>query len=533
MRGLWPPELLTATEEVELRALASQLASLDDAGRTAQHRGWLAYPIPRVGLVHPNATTGHKCAWRYGSAQCAVLYLPRGGPMPARLTTAAMEWAAKAMSRAVGLTVRQQAFNPSAVDRSNVLLRVEPLCKWYDFNARSCGTFADLPRNTSAPRERLVRTVWLRDGVVERGVAGSDPRGVWLNRHTLLAIYSNWATFWRDDPRTKLPEHAFVVMVAQNLSDPRSAPVPLWLAGLRQAAWEKNWVPFRHSGRVLLSYKLTPQHMVLICEWSCGRCTLAYNTSSQHVFDAFKQDAVLGSRAKPRLTSPAILVRGVYVGIGHFRLADSTYLHFFFSFASEPPFEMLQVSKTFRLHSRVQDGLREGVQYVSGLYLQTGDTEQLVMTYGLGDHEAMETSLPVEEAFRMLADRGDGSENYRFCATAHNSRPSRYSCDDSACEGVNVPVLALCHGRCGRWPWNCDPVEEWSDTLSGRLSRALNSSCCRHNLSAAQHAFARARQRHSSLHDWTASRAAWAGLMLDDAKQILSTYATVVALPKY
>ena len=181
----------------------------------------------------------------------------------------------------------------------------------------------------------------------------------------------------------------------------------------------------------------------------------------------------------------------------------------------------------------MQDGLREGVQYVSGLYLQTGDTEQLVMTYGLGDHEAMETSLPVEEAFRMLADLGDGSENYRFCATAHNSRPSRYSCDDSACEGVNVPVLALCHGRCGRWPWNCDPVEEWSDTLSRRLSRALNSSSCRHNLSAAQHAFARARQRHSSLHDWTASRAAWAGLMLDDAKQILSTYAAVVALPKY
>ena len=165
--------------------------------------------------------------------------------MPARLTTAAMEWAAKAMSRAVGLTVRQQAFNPSAVDRSNVLLRVEPLCKWYDFNARSCGTFADMPRNSLEPRERLVRAVWLRDGVVERGVAGSDPRGVWLNRHTLLAIYSNWATFWRDDPKTKLPKHAFVVMVAQNLSDPRSAPVPLWLAGLRQAAWEKNWMPFR------------------------------------------------------------------------------------------------------------------------------------------------------------------------------------------------------------------------------------------------------------------------------------------------
>ena len=193
--------------------------------------------------------------------------------MPARLTTAAMEWAAKAMSRAVGLTVRQQAFNPSAVDRSNVLLRVEPLCKWYDFNARSCGTFADLPRNTSAPRERLVRTVWLRDGVVERGVAGSDPRGVWLNRHTLLAIYSNWATFWRDDPKTKLPKHAFVVMAAQHLSDPSSKAVPLWLAGLRQAAWEKNWVPFRHGGRVLLSYQLTPQHMVLTCEWSCGRST--------------------------------------------------------------------------------------------------------------------------------------------------------------------------------------------------------------------------------------------------------------------
>ena len=505
--------LLTAAEEAKLRGLASQLASLEEAGRAAQLRSWLTYPINR-GLAHSNATTGWKCMWRYGVAQCAVLYLPRGDPMPAKLTGAAQEWAVRAVERTTGLTVRQEAFNPSAVDRSNVLLRVQPACRWYDLTSRTCRTPLDLPINFTEP---LVHAVWLRNGVVVRGVVGSDPRGVWLDEHTLLALYSHWATSWRDGPlASQLPKHAFVVMVAQNLSDPYSAAVPLWLDGHRQAAWEKNWAPFRYGERVLLSYQLAPRHMVLACEWSNGRCTLAHNASSQGVFDAHKDSAVLGARNRPRLTSPAVLVRGVHVGVGHYRLVDSTYLHFFFSFASEPPFEVLQASQTFRLRSRARDSVRDGVQFVSGLYLQD-ETEQLVMTYDVGERVAYQTSLRVDEVFRMLTDRGDGRERYRYCAAAHHSgRHSSYSCDDSVCEGDGGPVLALCQGRCSRWPWNCDPVSEWSGTISGRLlARALNTSSRGDSISQA--AFAQARQRHpGSTLNWTQSRVEWANQMLEE-----------------
>ena len=505
--------LLTAAEEAKLRGLVSQLASLEEAGRAAQLRSWLAYPINR-GLAQSNATTGWKCMWRYGIAQCAVLYLPRGDPMPAKLTGAAQEWAVRAVERTTGLTVRQEALNPSAVDRSNVLLRVQPACRQYDLISRTCGTPLDLPSNSTEP---LVHAVWLRNGVVVRGVVGSDPRGVWLDEHTLLALYSHWATLWRDGQlASQLPKHALVVMVAQNLSDPHSAAVPLWLDGLKQAAWEKNWAPFRYGERVLLSYQLAPRHMVLACEWSNGRCTLAHNASSQGVFDARKDSAVLGARIRPRLTSPAVLVRGVNVGVGHYRLVDSTYLHFFFSFASEPPFEVLQASQTFRLRSRARDSVRDGVQFVSGVYLQ-GETEQLVMTYGVGDRVAYQTSLRVDEVFRMLTDRGDGSERYRYCAAAHDSgRHSIYSCDDSMCEGDGGPVLALCQGRCGRWPWNCDLVSEWSGTISDRLlARALKTSSRGDSIS--QVAFTQARQRHTgSTLNWTQSRVEWASQMLEE-----------------
>ena len=127
--------------------------------------------------------------------------------MPAKLTGAAQEWAVRAVERTTGLTVRQEAFNPSAVDRSNVLLRVQPACRWYDLTSRTCRTPLDLPINFTEP---LVHAVWLRNGVVVRGVVGSDPRGVWLDEHTLLALYSHWATSWRDGTRSSILASSFL-----------------------------------------------------------------------------------------------------------------------------------------------------------------------------------------------------------------------------------------------------------------------------------------------------------------------------------
>ena len=86
--------------------------------------------------------------------------------------------------------LRYVAFNPAAIDEHNILIRVAP--------AKGA---VNMDREWSPKLEYVVH---LRDGKLMATFLGNDPRGIWLNRHTLLAVYN------RPHTRTRLASRSGV-----------------------------------------------------------------------------------------------------------------------------------------------------------------------------------------------------------------------------------------------------------------------------------------------------------------------------------
>jgi hypothetical protein len=88
-------------------------------------------------------------------------------------------------------------------------------------------------------------------------------------------------------------------------------------------------------------------------------------------------DIVSGSSL--RGGAPPIYICGLhtYVGIGHTRPKNgSDYLHFFYAFAPDPPFQLTAISKFFKL------GGTERIQFAAGLSM---DKCQVYVSYGVDD----------------------------------------------------------------------------------------------------------------------------------------------------
>jgi hypothetical protein len=177
-------------------------------------------------------------------------------------------------------------------------------------------------------------------------------------------------------------------------------------------------------------------------------------------------------------------------------------LHFFFEMSAEPPFAVLRTSKTWRIAAAAATGssppasttTKRGptvssvaarpsesdptlgshtVQYVAGAYYDSSSA-RMVLTYGVGDHSGMVTSIRIQQVFRMLAEVG--TTQYAACLATRRQiqTPGRRDyafigvCEDAACQPVDGVVLALCPTLCSHYPYSCDGAAELSQRLAER-----------------------------------------------------------------
>ena len=174
-----------------------------------------------------------------------------------------------------------------------------------------------------------------------------------------------------------------------------SAPVPLALNYSGMGADEANWVPIPTAREAaLLSYSLCP-HVVLSCRPETGHCHKAYET---------KLD---GCSDKLRGGSPMIRVRGVLLGVAHFKKPMRHfplfyYTHVFYAAQPDPPYALLNVSAEFRLDD-TWHGSISGVQYAAGLLVeQRSGRDHLLISYGEADCASFAASVPLDDVWHEL-----------------------------------------------------------------------------------------------------------------------------------
>lgn len=441
-------------------------------------------------LAHPGeaglsstSSAGRKCAWRFGVAPCVLLFLP-GGQIVAE-ASAAIVLAEQLILERAGQHRALVATNPAAVDRSNVLLRVTADVEV----ARKLGI------NVSTDDDL---TVWVQNGRARAAFKGEDAKAMlWPSSSgaggmsspvRLLALFSvrlppskRRVMIHDVYGRKFVASGRQMMMAARSLHNIRSQGRPqgdVRLSGMLQLGaprrpilqqfWEKNWspLPFAPSidrsysggstgvysgGELLLSYRLTPEHVVIRCDVQQAlelapnsadapgheprpiSCTHAYNSSSHAAWAAHRAEWVLRESPAPRLTSSTVNVNGAFLSIGHYRTSHVVYLHFLYELEPHPPFAVRRVSRPFRFRSLpssmppIRRGARaqfgpagapsstrsdtrsdraqgpHGVQFASGLY-HARRAGRLVITYGVGTRASLNTSISVSAAFRMLSD---------------------------------------------------------------------------------------------------------------------------------
>ena len=370
-------------------------------------------PYPKLPRIEP--ANARKCAWSYGVSHCSVLFLPSGMHL-IKEAAAARAWVARALHSSSNHSVPElTAFNPSIIDNATLLIRVSP--------ARA-----------SEWRPTLNFALWLADGKVRRSIMGADPRAVWLDRFTLLALFNRaQPTRQPSGPGGSYQRPDLAVrMHALNLSDAHAHDVPLSFVEGSAKPWEKNWMPFVHRGSLYVSYSLYPTHVVLSCHLRTGACSRKHATTAAAGAWSHVLDHVVRS---PRLSVPHVRIRGRFLTVAHFRTAGSAavYLHCFVELQPGPPFTVVRTSKTFRFF-----GARGGadgsvsmpvvnvtaappIQYIAGAYA-SADGSSLILTYGAGDRSALITSIAVDE---VMSDRLDASTHPPQARTRTHAQNAR------------------------------------------------------------------------------------------------------------
>lgn len=188
--------------------------------------------------------------------------------------------------------------------------------------------------------------------------------------------------------------------------EPFGRPVPLTYKRRRRR--EKNWIPFVSQGRVLLSYSLEP-HVVLRCRPTSGACEEAHRTSNAPLWNRRIHTGHHGLSGG----TPCVQIGAMQVCVAHYRWPAGTmrvkgvkYWHVMYSFASTPPFAVVNVSRPFRFGALFDEPQgRDRTQYAAGLVVDD-ERQLLTISYGVGDCIAASVDVTVAAALRLLS--GDG-----------------------------------------------------------------------------------------------------------------------------
>jgi mannosyltransferase OCH1-like enzyme/predicted GH43/DUF377 family glycosyl hydrolase len=134
---------------------------------------------------------------------------------------------------------------------------------------------------------------------------------------------------------------------------------------------QKNWSPFVYNDKLYCEYTIDP-HVIYEIDSETGIINNIINSDNNYKFNNMKSR--LSGGAPPILISH--FREPIYLSIGHVRLSNSSYYHFFYIFQSYPPFNIIGSSEIFKLDDK------ERIQFVGGLSVCD---DKLYVSYGIND----------------------------------------------------------------------------------------------------------------------------------------------------
>ena len=143
---------------------------------------------------------------------------------------------------------------------------------------------------------------------------------------------------------------------------------------------QKNWMPFIYNDSLYCVYSVSP-HKILKVNVDSGMCELVHTTYYDITGDY-------------RGGSNIITYKDQYLGVIHIRKSLTEYLTYFYTFKTQPPFQVTYISKPFLFNSD-----NPVIEFASGLQ-QNGD--QFFLSYGLWDCEAKVAVISSHEMNNML-----------------------------------------------------------------------------------------------------------------------------------
>lgn len=167
---------------------------------------------------------------------------------------------------------------------------------------------------------------------------------------------------------------------------------------------QKNWAPFVYTTnfgdeRLLVEYSLEP-HVVLDITPSFNRENKITPHRKYESFGSFSGVEIeygkFWSNTGRRLTSPPVKTERGWLGIGHRKHNNFNYVHFFYLFDFEPPFNIISYSHEFKIQQP------DRIQFCSGMRLKSKD-EKIELQYGVNDASAWTTDISLSDVWKMFS----------------------------------------------------------------------------------------------------------------------------------
>lgn len=224
---------------------------------------------------------------------------------------------------------------------------------------------------------------------------------------------------------------------------------------------QKNWSPFEYDNKLYCEYSIDP-HVIYEINPNTGNNNNIIKSSSDFQFKILSTKGRLSGGSSPILISH--FKTKVYLNIGHVRLVNHSYYHFFYMFERHPPFNIIGMSEIFKLET-----LNERIQFACGLSIQDdivhisygiNDKSNMISTFNIYDinnmiqydHKYIMTSLIKEKDYKLVIIAKDKSEELTIYCEKHGYE--LFSCYENIHHDLlKYPILYL---NDSSWEMNLD-----------------------------------------------------------------------------
>eukprot|EP00035_Acanthoeca_spectabilis_P003988 m.97445 g.97445 ORF g.97445 m.97445 type:complete len:439 (+) comp12400_c0_seq1:237-1553(+) len=243
------------------------------------------------------------------------------------------------------------------------------------------GTLADIHmlwRDTECTVGK-VRMHWVggwKHGVCNNGRGPEDVRAFSMPNDEVYVLYSNNVC----DSGVGISYSLFARRVYPGIGPAVRLPSPTF------GVCEKNWVPFQHGGSLHVAQFVHPTHEVYKVDpppFGKGNATLSRRWSTPGL------SKLPGFRGGTN----AVLWRGRYLAVGHYRIKQFRYASAAYTFEAKPPFRQLAVSDPFILWDDAY------IEFAISL----SATEPLTLWVGRNDNGARKAEIPGDVMEALLA----------------------------------------------------------------------------------------------------------------------------------